>query len=60
MELAGQSTSTPMAMARALLMGMFDMQTLLKSNLKGGAIKRPGADVHLHGLDNSKLEAIYG
>ena len=55
-----QSTSAT-AMARMLLVAVFDHATLLVSNLKGGASKRPGTDdTRLHRLDAAKLEAIYG
>jgi len=55
-----QSTSAT-AMARMLLVAVFDHSTLLTSNLKGGASKRPGADdgARLQRLDEHKLEAIY-
>ena len=59
--LARQS-STSTGMARALLVAMFDMETLLTSNLKGGISKRPGNEdgIRLQKLDVAKLEAIYG
>jgi hypothetical protein len=59
-ELAHQS-SIATAMARSLLVSMFDTHTLLTSNLKGGASKRPSTDdsVRFNKLDSRKLEAIY-
>jgi len=62
LNVALQTSLTPTALARALLMGTFDMKTLLSSNLKGGASRRPdcATDIRLQKLDSSKLEAIYG
>jgi hypothetical protein len=56
-----QQSSTATSMARTLLISMFDKQTLMTSNLKGGASKRPGKEdsVRLNRLDSRKLEAIY-
>ena len=52
---------TPTSMARALLLAMFDVPTLLVSNLKGGSSKRPGMEERrLQKLDDAKLDAIYG
>jgi hypothetical protein len=53
--------ATATAMARTLLLSLFDTETLLSSNLKGGASKRPGTDesVRFSRLDSRKLEAIY-
>lgn len=61
MTLAQQATSAT-AMARTLLLSVFDRATLLSSNLKGGASRRPGTDeaIRLQKLDETKLEAIYG
>jgi len=47
-------------MARSLVVGLFDVETLLNSNLKGGSSKRPGDGVRLRKLDEAKVEAIYG
>ena len=54
-------SSTATSMARALLVAMFDLPTLLRSNLKGGASKRPGSknQPNLNKLDETKLQAIY-
>jgi len=51
-----------MAMARMLLVAVFNHATLLISNLKGRASKRPGSEdsMRLHCMDEGKLEAVYG
>ena len=48
-------------MARVLLLAMFDPQSLLSSNLKGGTSKRATGDdaTRFQELDEAKLEAIY-
>jgi len=53
------TTVTPMA--RALLMAVFDLQTLLSSNHKGRASKRPGSNSQpkLNKLDGTKLDAVH-
>jgi len=59
---AVQQAPTATAMARLLLVAVFDSRTLLVSNLKGGVSKRPGAEdstPRLGKLDETKLEAIY-
>lgn len=61
--IAAQQSPTATAMARALLMSLFDIETLMNSNLKGGVSKRPGQDdstARLQKLDEDKVEAIYG
>jgi hypothetical protein len=60
--IAAQQSSTATAMARALLMSVFDIETLMNSNLKGGTSKRSGQDdvARLQKLDEDKVEAIYG
>jgi len=45
--------------ARSLLMGVFDIDTLCRSSLKGGKSKRDVAAVHKEALDETKLNAIY-
>ncbi|XP_061083319.1 uncharacterized protein LOC133117861 isoform X2 [Conger conger] len=50
---------SPTAMARTLLLGVFDMDTLLHSNLRGGRSRRPTFPNHRAGLDPHKLDAIY-
>ncbi|RXM37182.1 hypothetical protein EOD39_3148 [Acipenser ruthenus] len=47
------------AMARTLLLGVFDMDTLLRSNLRGGKSKRANYADQKEGLDPLKLDAIY-
>ncbi|XP_066552569.1 uncharacterized protein LOC136718747 [Amia ocellicauda] len=47
------------AMARTLLLGVFDMDTLLRSNLRGGKSKRANYSDQKEGLDPAKLDAIY-
>lgn len=58
---AVHQATTATAMARVLLLSMFDVPTLLNSNLKGGASKRAGGEdtTRLQPLDQVKLEAIY-
>ena len=58
---AAQQSSSATAMARTLLMSVFDLETLLNSNLKGGQSKRPGGDetCRLQKLDAVKLDSIY-
>jgi len=56
-------SNTYSQLARNLLVGVFDMQVLLESNLKGGASKRDAEDgkkkPHLKPLDPVCLSAIY-
>jgi len=60
MDTVSASSATATAMARSLVVGLFDVETLLNSNLKGGSSKRPGDGVRLRKLDEAKVEAIYG
>ena len=46
-------------LARTLLLGVFDIPTLLKSNLKGGNNKRDLTAEPKQALDPEYLEAIY-
>ncbi|KAG5266256.1 hypothetical protein AALO_G00228940 [Alosa alosa] len=55
---ANQS-STPTAMVRNLLVGVFDKHTLLNSNLRGGSSKTSPYHNHHAPLDPEKLNAIY-
>lgn len=55
---ANQS-ATPTAMVRNLLVGVFDKQTLLSSNLRGGSSKTSPYHNHHAPLDPHKLNAIY-
>lgn len=59
--LMASSSSSATGMARSLLVSLFDMKTLLVSNLKGGCSRRPGSDdaVRLQKLDEARLNAIY-
>ncbi|KAJ8248446.1 hypothetical protein GJAV_G00242100 [Gymnothorax javanicus] len=56
---AAVQAPSPTAMARTLLLGVFDMDTLLHSNLRGGRSRRPTFPNHRAGLDPHKLDAIY-
>ncbi|KAJ8418406.1 hypothetical protein AAFF_G00141150 [Aldrovandia affinis] len=56
---AAIQAQSPTAMARTLLLGVFDMDTLLQSNLRGGRSRRPTFPNHRTGLDPHKLDAIY-
>ncbi|XP_055774293.1 uncharacterized protein LOC129852707 [Salvelinus fontinalis] len=56
---AANQTQSPTAMARTLLLGVFDMDTLLNSNLRGGRSRRPTFPNHRTALDPHKLNAIY-
>ncbi|KAL6487463.1 hypothetical protein MHYP_G00040890 [Metynnis hypsauchen] len=57
--LAANMARSPTAMVRALLLGVFDMDTLLNSNLRGGRSRRPSYSDHHAPLDPDKLNAIY-
>ncbi|XP_066535404.1 uncharacterized protein [Hoplias malabaricus] len=57
--LAANMARSPTAMVRALLLGVFDMDTLLNSNLRGGRSRRPSYSDHHAPLDPEKLNAIY-
>ncbi|XP_026858320.1 uncharacterized protein LOC113572721 isoform X1 [Electrophorus electricus] len=56
---AANMARSPTAMVRALLLGVFDKDTLLNSNLRGGRSRRPSYTDHLAPLDPDKLNAIY-
>ncbi|XP_026116880.1 uncharacterized protein LOC113095739 isoform X1 [Carassius auratus] len=54
-----KAQSTASGMARVLLMGLFSVDDLLKSNLTGGITKfNPTAELH-HILDQEKLQALF-
>ncbi|KAG9275102.1 hypothetical protein AMEX_G9578 [Astyanax mexicanus] len=57
--LAANMARSPTAMVRALLLGVFDMDTLLNSNLRGGRSRRPSYSDQHAPLDPEKLNAIY-
>ncbi|XP_072533789.1 uncharacterized protein [Salminus brasiliensis] len=57
--LAANMARSPTAMVRALLLGVFDMDTLLNSNLRGGRSRRPSYSDQHAPLDPDKLNAIY-
>ncbi|KAL0964342.1 hypothetical protein UPYG_G00322530 [Umbra pygmaea] len=56
---AANQTQSPTVMARTLLLGVFDMDTLLNSNLRGGRSRRPMFPNHRTALDPQKLNAIF-
>lgn len=58
---AALQSATATAMARALLLAVFDIPTLLKSNLKGGKSKRPDVQQRhtLERLDDHKMTEIF-
>ncbi|XP_028676363.1 uncharacterized protein LOC114665880 isoform X2 [Erpetoichthys calabaricus] len=56
---AATQANSPTAMARTFLLGVFDMATLLRSNLRGGKSKRANYADQKEGLDPAKLDAIY-
>jgi len=45
--------------ARALLLGVFDFDTLIISSLKGGCNKRDSTEEPKKPLDSESLDAIY-
>ncbi|KAM9385818.1 uncharacterized protein KZ484_007388 [Pholidichthys leucotaenia] len=53
-----KSCTTPNGMARVLLMGLFDVEVLLKSNLKGGVSKLDPNAERRQALDPRKLQAL--
>ncbi|XP_075993311.1 uncharacterized protein LOC142988152 [Genypterus blacodes] len=55
---ANQAQS-PTAMARTLLLGIFDMETLMNSNLRGGRSRRPAFHPQCNALDPQKINAIF-
>lgn len=56
---AANQTQSPTAMARTLLMGVFDMTTLMNSNLRGGRSRRPAFQPQRSALDPHKINAIF-
>ncbi|XP_034148958.1 uncharacterized protein LOC117594702 isoform X2 [Esox lucius] len=50
--------NTPTTMARMLLLGVFDIETLLKSNLRGGKSKNVSPGETKEPLDRIKIDAI--
>ncbi|XP_046885218.1 uncharacterized protein LOC124473635 [Hypomesus transpacificus] len=56
---AANQTQSPTAMARTLLLGVFDMDTLMNSNLRGGRSRRPTYPEQRNALDPHKINAIY-
>ncbi|KAM9314854.1 uncharacterized protein KZ484_024556 [Pholidichthys leucotaenia] len=53
-----KSCTTPNGMVRVLLMGLFDVEVLLKSNLKGGASKLDPNAERRQALNLRKLQAL--
>lgn len=56
---AANQAQSPTAMARTLLMGVFDMNTLMNSNLRGGRSRRPAFQPQRNALDPHKINAIF-
>lgn len=56
---AANQTQSPTAMARTLLMGVFDMNTLMNSNLRGGRSRRPAFQPQRSALDPHRINAIF-
>ncbi|XP_070697526.1 uncharacterized protein [Pempheris klunzingeri] len=56
---AANQAQSPTAMARTLLMGVFDMTTLMNSNLRGGRSRRPAFQPQRSALDPHKINAIF-
>ncbi|XP_068597581.1 uncharacterized protein [Brachionichthys hirsutus] len=56
---AANQAPSPTAMARTLLMGVFDMNTLMNSNLRGGRSRRPAFQPQRSALDPHKISAIF-
>lgn len=56
---AASQAQSPTAMARTLLMGVFDMNTLMNSNLRGGRSRRPAFHPQRSALDPHKINAIF-
>jgi len=54
----GRHAKSSSHLARILLMGVFDTETLLVSSLKGGSSKRDSTAPQNRPLDSTKLEAI--
>ncbi len=55
-----KASTTPNGMARVLLMGLFSVDILLKSNLKGGVSKLDPCADRRKALDPRKLQALLG
>ncbi|XDV21803.1 hypothetical protein PO909_026823 [Leuciscus waleckii] len=55
-----KACTTPNGMARVLLMGLFSVDVLLKSNLKGGVSKLDPCADRRKALDPRKLQALLG
>ncbi|KAM7408231.1 hypothetical protein PAMA_002093 [Pampus argenteus] len=56
---AANQAQSPTAMARVLLLGVFDMNTLMNSNLRGGRSRRPAFQSQRSALDPHKINAIF-
>ncbi|KAM4607390.1 uncharacterized protein ACJ7VT_015623 [Polymixia lowei] len=56
---AANQAQSPTAMARTLLLGVFDMDTLMNSNLRGGRSRRPAFHQQRSALDPHKINAIF-
>ena len=56
---AANQAQSPTAMARTLLLGVFDMNTLMNSNLRGGRSRRPAFHPQRSALDPHKINAIF-
>ncbi|XP_038586188.1 uncharacterized protein LOC119911376 [Micropterus salmoides] len=56
---AANQAPSPTAMARTLLVGVFDMNTLMNSNLRGGRSRRPAFHAQRSALDPHKINAIF-
>ncbi|XP_008319875.1 uncharacterized protein LOC103387133 [Cynoglossus semilaevis] len=56
---AANQAPSPTAMARTLLLGVFDMNTLMNSNLRGGRSRRPAFQPQRSALDPHKINAIF-
>lgn len=55
-----KACTTPNGMARVLLMGLFSVDVLLKSNLKGGVSKLDPSAERRQALDPRKIQALQG
>ncbi|XP_028324359.1 uncharacterized protein LOC114476707 [Gouania willdenowi] len=56
---AANEVPSPTAMARLLLLGVFDMDTLMNSNLRGGRSRRSAFQQQRNALDPHKTNAIF-
>ncbi|CAL8390596.1 unnamed protein product [Arctogadus glacialis] len=56
---AANQAQSPTAMARTLLLGVFDMETLISSNLRGGRSRRPAFHPQRSALDPHRINAIF-